>query len=442
VEQTRAVTLPDGRTLTGRTWGPPAGRPVLLVAGAGTGSAMPFGEHELARRGVRLLTMDRPGAGGSTPDPGRTAASTAADYAAFAAAVTGDAGPLPVVASSQGALFGLAIAAAGGASALVLVSPADEVAHPAVAALLPEHPRALADLARTAPDAARAVLGRMTPASMAAMVLDGAVPADRAVYREPGFLARYRAALAEGFAGDGAGYVADTMLAMRTWQVDLGAVRVPTTVLIGEHDGWHSPDMGRTLTARIPGAVRHVVAGAGGALLWSRPGLVLDAATGASVPGPGVTGSGVVLRPASPPDTAAVVRVWRRAVEATHHFLAAGDVDRYEAVVRAALPDLPVVVAERAGVVAGFAAGHEGRVEMLFVDPDAHGTGVGTALLARVTATWPVVDLDVNEDNPGARAFYEHRGFVVAGRSAVDGEGRPYPLLHLRRARGAGGADA
>jgi pimeloyl-ACP methyl ester carboxylesterase len=274
----RTVTLPDGRVLTGRTWGPPDGRPVLLVAGAGTGSAMAFGEPELEARGVRLLTTDRPGMGGSSPDPGRSAASTAADYAAFAAAVTGSARPLPVVASSQGALFGLALAAAGGASALVLVSPADEVAHPAVAAMLPEHPRALADLVRTDPGAAREVLGRMTPEAMAAMVLDDAVPADRAVYEQPAFRARYRAALAEGFVGAGAGYVADTMLAMRPWQVDLTAVRVPTTVLVGELDTWHSPDLARTLTARIPGAVRHVVGGAGGALLWSRPGLVLDAA--------------------------------------------------------------------------------------------------------------------------------------------------------------------
>lgn len=154
-----------------------------------------------------------------------------------------------------------------------------------------------------------------------------------------------------------------------------------------------------------------------------------------------MTGGGTALRPASPHDVEALVRVWRRAVEATHHFLAAGDVDRYEPVVRAALPGLEVVVAERAGRVWGFAAADGGRVEMLFVDPDVHGTGVGSTLLARVTQGWPVVDLDVNEGNRGARAFYARRGFVEVGRSAVDGEGRPYPLLHLRRVRAADGED-
>jgi putative acetyltransferase len=154
-----------------------------------------------------------------------------------------------------------------------------------------------------------------------------------------------------------------------------------------------------------------------------------------------VTGDRTALRPASPHDTEALVRVWRRAVEATHHFLAVGDVDRYEPVVRGALPGLAVIVAERSGRAVGFAAAGGGRVEMLFVDPDVHGTGVGSALLARVTAGRPVVDLDVNEGNPGARAFYERRGFVVVGRSAVDGEGRPHPVLHLRRVRAADGED-
>jgi pimeloyl-ACP methyl ester carboxylesterase/predicted N-acetyltransferase YhbS len=275
-----AVTLPDGRVLTGRTRGPADGRPVLLVAGAATGSAMGFGDDLLGPRGVRLVTVDRPGMGGSTPDPARTAASTARDYAAFAAAV-GHPAPLPVVASSQGALFGLALAAAGAASRLVLVSPADEVAHPAVAPLLPPHARELAGLVLADPEAARTVLGRLGPAAMEAMVLDAAAAVDRVVYERPAFRARWRAALAEGFAGEGAAYVQDTILAMRPWRVDLSAVAVPTTVLVGEHDRGHSPDRARTLTARVPGAERRVVPGAGGSLLWERPDLVLDAASGA-----------------------------------------------------------------------------------------------------------------------------------------------------------------
>ncbi|WP_158372790.1 GNAT family N-acetyltransferase [Cellulosimicrobium cellulans] len=140
-----------------------------------------------------------------------------------------------------------------------------------------------------------------------------------------------------------------------------------------------------------------------------------------------------VLRPADPADAAALVAVWRRAVLATHAFLAPGDVDRYEVVVRAGLPTLTVTVAERQGRVAGFVAVDGARVEMLFVDPEVHGSGIGSALLRHATAGRAVVDLDVNEQNPGARAFYDRRGFVEVGRSPLDGDGRPYPLLHLRR---------
>lgn len=41
--------------------------------------------------------------------------------------------------------------------------------------------------------------------------------------------------------------------------------------------------------------------------------------------------------------------------------------------------------------------------------------------------------LDVNEQNEQAVGFYLHMGFEVAGRSELDGTGKPYPLLHLRR---------
>lgn len=112
------------------------------------------------------------------------------------------------------------------------------------------------------------------------MVLDGADPADRAVYREPGFLSRYRAALREGFAHGGAGYATDTLLAMSPWPLDWQAIQVPVLVWSGERDHVHSPDGGALLASRIPGARRRIVPGAGAALLWTHAAEVLAAATG------------------------------------------------------------------------------------------------------------------------------------------------------------------
>lgn len=141
------------------------------------------------------------------------------------------------------------------------------------------------------------------------------------------------------------------------------------------------------------------------------------------------------LRPAADDDRPALLRIWRRAVEATHDFLTPADVDGIEMQVRtAALPAPAVTVAQRPdGALLGWVGVHGARVEALFVDPDAHRRGVGTALLAAATAGAPSVELDVNEQNPSALAFYERHGFVRVGRSERDGEGRPFPLLHLRR---------
>ena len=140
-----------------------------------------------------------------------------------------------------------------------------------------------------------------------------------------------------------------------------------------------------------------------------------------------------VLRPLRSSDEISVVDIWRRAVEATHDFLTPEDIDFYEGHIRDAyLPALDVTVAEVNGGIVGFLGLHEHRVEMLFVDPDAHNLGIGTRLLAHASAQHATLDLDVNEQNPSALAFYRSRGFVETGRSPTDGEGRPFPLIHLR----------
>lgn len=274
-----SVGRPSGRSLSGLVHGPADGTPILFIAGAGTGKSMVFGEHLLDTRGIRLITMDRPGMGGSDPDPTRTPASTADDYRAFVAAVLGVTNPnVPVVANSQGAVFGLAVAAQGWAQTLVLASPADEVADPPVRALLPETARALPDLAQSTPDAARDLLRSFTPHAMRDMVLDGSDAQDRAVYTAPAFDALYQTALAEGFAGDGSGYVADTMMASTRWPINFATITTPVTVLFGAHDQVHSPDHGAILTTRLPNAQRTVVSNAGGALLWTHSDLVFNAA--------------------------------------------------------------------------------------------------------------------------------------------------------------------
>jgi len=127
-----------------------------------------------------------------------------------------------------------------------------------------------------------------------------------------------------------------------------------------------------------------------------------------------------------------LVEIWRSAVRATHGFLAEEDFARIESNLASVyFPAVRLVVAEREGRAVGFAGVAEGALEMLFVADEARGTGVGTLLLQHVIEHFAVTRVDVNEQNSGAHGFYLSRGFVQTGRSELDGDGRPYPILHL-----------
>ena len=276
---TLRVVTADGRALVGASFGPETGQPVLFVAGAATSKKMTFGLDLLEGLNIRLLTMDRAGLGDSSEDPHRTLASTASDYHAFLSGVLGeDTSEIPIIANSQGAVFGLMLAASSQVRNLTLVSPIDEIAHPMIRAKLPAEATELADLALRAPDQAANILGTFSAEAMEEMVLAGSDEADAAFYRSPPFLARYRCALKEGFANGGSGYVQDTLIALRPWDIDLGEITCAVQILFGINDLTHSHDLGETLAQRIQGASRTVRADAGGALLWTHAQFVFDAA--------------------------------------------------------------------------------------------------------------------------------------------------------------------
>ncbi|HEY5784205.1 MAG TPA: GNAT family N-acetyltransferase [Microlunatus sp.] len=132
-----------------------------------------------------------------------------------------------------------------------------------------------------------------------------------------------------------------------------------------------------------------------------------------------------------------LLTIWRAAVESSHSFLTVADIDHYEKVVSRYLPQLRDVRVAVTGddELVGFIAQDAGEIHMLFVAPSAQGGGVGSALLDDVARGQAVLQLDVNEQNPMARAFYASKGFEQVGRSELDTEGRPFPLLHLRRIR-------
>lgn len=132
-----------------------------------------------------------------------------------------------------------------------------------------------------------------------------------------------------------------------------------------------------------------------------------------------------------------MLEVWEAAVRATHDFLPESDILLIRPLLSSQyFPHLTLTCIRGSdGQVVGFLGGAEDKVEMLFVDPAAHGQGIGRALLQHAIEQLGACLVDVNEQNPKALGFYLNQGFVVESRSPLDGGGRPYPILHLRLAR-------
>ncbi|PTS74922.1 acetyltransferase [Stenotrophomonas sp. HMWF023] len=139
------------------------------------------------------------------------------------------------------------------------------------------------------------------------------------------------------------------------------------------------------------------------------------------------------LRPSRATDGDALVDLWRRAVDATHDFLSAEDRQAIDTEVAGFLPQAPLVVAvDDQDRPQGFMLIDGSHMEALFIDPDVRGTGIGRQLLLHAVARHPQLTTDVNTQNAQAVGFYQRMGFTETGRSPVDSQGRPYPLIHLR----------
>jgi len=149
----------------------------------------------------------------------------------------------------------------------------------------------------------------------------------------------------------------------------------------------------------------------------------------------GLACPGPVLR-ALRADWPALAELWEGSVRATHAFLAEADIRDIRA--RLEPEYFPLVelwvVRGTGGEPLAFLGTGEGRVEMLFVHAAHQGRGHGSRLLRHAAQELGACEVDVNEQNPAALAFYQARGFRVVGRSERDGQGRPFPLLHLRLA--------
>jgi pimeloyl-ACP methyl ester carboxylesterase len=258
----RLIDAPDGRVLAVLEGGDPAGRPVLVHNGTPNSRLLHGPDLALAeRQGVRLISYDRPGFGGSTGQPGRTVADCAADVRTIAGALGVD--QLAVWGISGGGPHALACAALLGDLVVAVASLASPAPYGAPdldyfdgmgQENVDDMRLMLAD-----PAASRAKCARdrqemlaADPASVADTMRTLLAPVDEAALS--GELAEYLVAcVASGLEPGSEGWWDDGYALMSAWGFDVEAIATPVLLRHGRQDRFVPFAHGEWLAARIPG---------------------------------------------------------------------------------------------------------------------------------------------------------------------------------------------
>lgn len=127
-----------------------------------------------------------------------------------------------------------------------------------------------------------------------------------------------------------------------------------------------------------------------------------------------------------------LIEIWESAVLNTHDFLKEEDFLYYKKQLPVYFQYVTLIGFEHDGILVGFMGVAEGNLEMLFVDNACRGAGIGKKLVEYAMANLKVTKVDVNEQNTQAIGFYKAIGFKLFSRSELDGEGKEYPILHMR----------
>jgi pimeloyl-ACP methyl ester carboxylesterase len=276
------VELPDGRRLAGAETGDPHGSPVFAFHGLPGSRYQQHPERAMVRdRGARLIHLDRPGFGLSTPRPRRTLADWPADVAAVADRL--GLARFAVAGVSGGGPFALACAALL-PERVTRVALASSVGPPGSMGGARMSPGArlgffLAPRARwalRAPLAAAGRLARAAPARYLDAVASHLAAVDAQVLARPAVRAMFARDLAEAFRQGAAAMALDLALEARPWHLPLGSIRAPVALWHGEADWLVPASASRHLAAAVPAARGHYLPGEGHFMVFDRWPEILD----------------------------------------------------------------------------------------------------------------------------------------------------------------------
>ena len=239
---------------------------------------VPPDTRRLAERGVRLIVVERPGYGCSTPYPARTILDWPNDVAELADALHLD--RFAVVGFSGGGPYAAACAYKLPARVrrLVVIGAMAPLDAPGVRSTLPMRGKLFLDLLGRHPRLASSILRwlRPSPAEVQRAMVRHLAPCDHEALAQEGVMERQIALTAEALRSGYDVWIHEVGLAVRPWGFDLDGVSVETTLLWGANDRSTSLAMAHAY-ARIPRARLRVVENAGHFVHLTNWDLVVDA---------------------------------------------------------------------------------------------------------------------------------------------------------------------
>jgi pimeloyl-ACP methyl ester carboxylesterase len=233
------IALRDGRKIQCEEYGDPTGAPALWFHG-GFSSRLEAGFLDAPARelGLRLLSLDRPGVGGSDPLPDRSVTGYAADVAEMLDALGLE--QAAVGGLSNGGMFAMAIGSAipGRVVRVVPVNSSTPVTDDAARAALSFKTRMSYRYLARNPGRLSARLESGKPRGKLAAALTRLANPDAALLNDPVTAAAWAANLTEALRQRGSGSIAaEVTLATTPWGFDHRAVSVPVFMVSGEKDG-------------------------------------------------------------------------------------------------------------------------------------------------------------------------------------------------------------
>ena len=265
------IQLSDGRTLAWTEWGDANGHPILFCTGAGMSGSIGFGQDYLEKFGFRLIAIDRPGFGGSSPHPQKTLLSWCEDIKEFFA--SRDLPTASTVGFSQGSVFAFALAAKKRVRSVAIVSGQDDFSDPTTKSLLHKSVQGFVESVQSKNQEFLDGFSRMANAEGLWQLISAMSSAkDKELYESEAFQKLYQHSLQEGFSRGSEAYVLDLVNSMIKWPFDLEDIECPVEIFYGSLDSStvHSPDFGFRMSKRIKHSSRKLFESEGGSLLWTQ----------------------------------------------------------------------------------------------------------------------------------------------------------------------------